>query len=43
MASNTSMDPDKFRSTMNSLNYGTVMEAAARNLMKARARTALSA
>lgn len=28
------MDGDKFRNTMHSLNYGTVMEAAARNYMK---------
>lgn len=35
MAANFNMDPDKFRNTMSSLNYGTVMEAAARNLAKA--------
>ena len=35
--SNVEMDPSKFRSTMSSLNYGSVMEAAARNLQKARA------
>ena len=28
------MDDGKFQSTMNSLNYGTVMEAAAKNYMK---------
>jgi hypothetical protein len=28
------MDGDKFRNTMHSLNYGTVMEAAARNYIK---------
>ena len=31
---NFDMNPDKFRSTMNSLNYGNVMQAAARNLQK---------
>jgi len=30
----SAMDDGKFQSTMNSLNYGTVMEAAAKNYMK---------
>lgn len=34
MASNANMDPEKFRNTMSSLNYGNVMAAAARNLQK---------
>ncbi len=32
--SNVGMDPDKFKSTMTSINQGTVMAAAARNLQK---------
>jgi len=32
--SNPTMDGESFRSTMSSLNYGTVMEAAARNYIK---------
>ena len=32
--SNVDMDPAKFRSTMTSLNHGTVMQAAARNLQR---------
>ena len=32
--SNYEMDGSKFRNTMHSLNYGNVMEAAARNYMK---------
>ena len=32
--SNATMDPAKFKSTMTSINQGTVMAAAARNLKK---------
>jgi hypothetical protein len=41
--SNFDMNPEKFRSTMTSINHGSVMQAAAKNLQKEMLRDAQAA